>query len=70
MEVRIKIRVKEVRESLNMSQKELAKKSGIAIDELDCIENGFEPLVSTAIRIALALKTMPEDLWIYQKIED
>ena len=46
-----------------MTLEDLSAASGIPISTLSDIERGAEPRVSTAIRIAKALKTTVEQLW-------
>ena len=55
--------VKQVRLRRKMTLEDLSAASGIPISTLSDIERGAEPRVSTAIRIAKALKTTVEQLW-------
>lgn len=55
--------IKKVRLRRKMTLEDLSAASGIPISTLSDIERGAEPRVSTAIRIAKALKTSVEQLW-------
>lgn len=58
-------RVQEAREYYGLSQRELAKATDISSSMLNYIESGKRtPTVYTAIRIAKALKTTVEELFI------
>ena len=58
-------RVKEARVDKQIKQEVLAYEAGIARSTLSMIETGVHiPKVDTAIRIARALNTIVEDLWI------
>lgn len=56
--------LKQRRQELNLTQKQVAEKVGIAENAYQRYEKGnVEPLVFIAIKIANALKTNVEGLW-------
>ena len=48
---------------LEMTQTELAKRSGLHLTNVNAIVNGSRPNVDTAIKIARALNKSVEELW-------
>ena len=56
-------KVKQTRESLNISQRELAAMVGTGHATISNIETGSTPNVILALRIAKSLKTTVENLW-------
>lgn len=60
----VELRIREVRESKNISLTELSKLTNISKSHLSNIERGEkEPSISILIRIALALKVDEKDLY-------
>lgn len=60
-------RIKERREYFGLSQRELARRVGVGKTTISEIEGGDRlPNVETAIRIARALETTVEQLWVGQ----
>lgn len=55
--------VKERRKALGMTLRELSAASGVPISTLEDVEQGTEPGVITALRIARALTNTVEELW-------
>jgi putative transcriptional regulator len=55
--------MKHIRESKGLTQKELAKKVGVSRSWLVKIENGKEPKLKLALRIAAALECNIDDLF-------
>lgn len=55
--------VKRVRLRRKMTLEDLSAASGVPVSTISDIERGAEPRVSTAIRIAKALKVPVEQLW-------
>lgn len=58
-------RVKEVREQSNMTQEELAKRSGVSRGTISAIENNSmrETTTKTLVKLALALGTTVEQIF-------
>lgn len=56
--------VKRIRIRRKMTLEDLAEASGVPVSTISDIERGAEPRVSTAIRIAKALKTPVEQIWV------
>ena len=62
--MKVRIKLKEIRESKKMSLVELAKKTGISKSHLNYIERGEkEPSLSMVVRIAVALNIDEKDLY-------
>ena len=62
--MRIELKIREVRESKNISLSELARMAKISKGHLSCIERGEkEPKISTLVRIAVALKVDEKELY-------
>jgi len=54
-----------------MTQQELAKKTGVTRQTIVAIENGkYSPSLELAFRIALAFQTKLEDVFSYEMIEE
>lgn len=60
----VKNKVKERREELGMTLSDLSDESGVPISTISEIEQGAEPKILTAMRIAFALGVTVEELWI------
>ncbi|MBP3851272.1 MAG: helix-turn-helix transcriptional regulator [Erysipelotrichaceae bacterium] len=60
-------KIKEIRESLNMTQEELASKSGVSRDILSRLENNKDVNLTknTMISIAKALKSEVFDIFLF-----
>lgn len=58
-------RIKEFRESLKMTQEELAKKSGVSRGTISAMENGVskETTTKTLVKIARALGTSIDNIF-------
>lgn len=63
--MRMGYRVKEVREQSNMTQEELAKRSGVSRGTISAIENNSmrETTTKTLVKLALALGTTVEQIF-------
>ena len=62
--MRVEIKIREVRESKNISLTQLSKLTGIAKSHLSNIERGEkEPSISILVRIALALRVDEKSLY-------
>lgn len=62
--MRVEIKIREVRESKNISLTQLSKTTGIAKSHLSNIERGEkEPSISILVRIALALRVDEKSLY-------
>lgn len=59
----IENRLREWRLTRNLSQPELAQKSGVPVSTISDVERGAEPKVTTAIRLARALIVRVEQIW-------
>ena len=59
-------RIKEFRESLKMTQEELAKKSGVSRGTISAMENGVskETTTKTLVKIARALGTSIDNIFL------
>lgn len=60
---KFKNKVKYFREQKNLTQKELAMKSGISERNIQSIEAGSDPRTSTSVKIAQILNTAVENLF-------
>lgn len=66
----MRIRLREVRERLLVTQAELSERTGIAEATLSRIENGLqEPRISTIRKIANGLGVAPEELMDRAELE-
>lgn len=64
----VKNRVKEIRKDLEMSQGQLAVKSGVSVSTISEVENGtHQPSIEVALRLAKALKAPVGD--VFQLLE-
>ena len=64
----MKIRLKEIRESSNLSQGSLAELAGISRNSIGSIERGeFEPTAYVAGMLCKALDVKFEDMFIFEK---
>ena len=64
----VKNRVKEIRKNLEMSQGQLAVKSGVSVSTISEVENGTnQPSIEVALRLAKALKAPVGD--VFQLLE-
>ena len=64
----VKNRVKEIRMNLEMSQGQLAVKSGVSVSTISEVENGtHQPSIEVALRLAKALKAPVGD--VFQLLE-
>lgn len=63
-------RVREFRESLKMTQEELAEKSGVSRGTISAMENGTskETTTKTLVRIARALGTSVDAIFFEEKV--
>lgn len=67
-EMKLKINIKEIRSSKNITLEELSKKADVDLKELEKFENGnINIKFNTAIKIAYALEVKVSDLY---KIEE
>ena len=58
-------RVKEFRKNLEMSQGQLAVKSGVSVSTISEVENGtHQPSIEVALRLAKALKAPVEVIFL------
>lgn len=63
----MRVRLREIRQSLGLSLTDVAKASGVSRSEVQGIENNsIEPKIFTLCKIALALKVTLEELVDYQ----
>ncbi len=63
----MRVRLREIRQSLGLSLTDVAKASGVSRSEVQGIDNGnIEPKIFTLCKIAIALKLTLEDLVDYQ----
>lgn len=61
----VKNRVKEMRKDLEMSQGQLAVKSGVSVSTISEVENGtHQPSIEVALRLAKALKAPVEVIFL------
>lgn len=61
-------RLKRLREDANLSQKELAEKIGITAQSYNNYEKrGYKPTPEMLVKLAIALKTTPNDLLEFEK---
>lgn len=59
----MRVRLREVRERLFVTQAELANRSGVAESNISRIESGIQfPRISTVRKLALALGVSPNEL--------
>ena len=66
--VDMKTRIKEFRARYNLTQEELARKVGVRRETILYIEKGkYNPSVKLAYRIAKALNTTVEELFIFEE---
>lgn len=63
-------RIKEFRESLKMTQEELAKKSGVSRGTISAMENGAskETTTKTLVKIARALGTSVDNIFFQENV--
>jgi transcriptional regulator with XRE-family HTH domain len=67
----MRLKLKEVRERLLVTQAELAERTGIAEATISRLENGIQtPRISTARKLAEALSVLPEELIVWGAEED
>jgi len=67
----MRLKLKEVRERLLVTQAELAERTGIAEATISRLENGIQtPRISTARKLAEALGVLPEELIMWGAEED
>ena len=67
----MRLKLKEVRERLLVTQAELAERTGIAEATISRLENGIQtPRISTARKLAEALGVLPEELIVWGAEED
>ena len=67
----MRMRLREVRERLFVTQAELAERTGIAEATISRLENGAQrPRISTVRKIAEALGVQPEDLIVWGAEEE
>lgn len=59
----LKNHVKARRREVGITLKQLSRKSNVPVSSINAIENGREPMVKTAQRIARALGRTVEELW-------
>ncbi len=63
----MRVRLREIRQSLGLSLSDVAKASGVSRSEVQGIDNGsIEPKIFTLCKIAIALKVSLDDLVDYQ----
>ncbi len=66
--VGMKTKIKEFRARYNLTQEELARKVGVRRETILYIEKGkYNPSVKLAYRIAKALNTTVEELFIFEE---
>jgi putative transcriptional regulator len=64
----MKTRIKELRARYNLTQEELAKKTGVRRETIVFLEKGkYNPSLQLAHDVAQVLKTTIEDLFIFEK---
>lgn len=63
-------RIKEFREALNMTQEELAKKSGVSRGTISAMENGIskETTTKTLMKLARALDTSVDNIFFSNSV--
>lgn len=63
----MRVRLREIRQSLGLSLTDVAKASGVSRSEIQGIDNGsIEPRIFTLCKIAAALKVTLEELVDYR----
>ncbi len=66
----MRTRIKEFRARYNLTQEDLAKKAGVRRETIVFIEAGkYSPSLALAHRIAVALKSSMDELFIFEKGE-
>ncbi len=71
MEIKVKNRIKEFRAKNNLTQEELANKVGVRRETIVFIEKGkYNPSLKLAYKIAKALNTSIEELFIFEEKEN
>jgi len=64
----MKTRMKELRNELNLTQEELARQVGVRRETIIFLEKGkYNPSLRLAYRVARALKTRIEDVFIFDE---
>lgn len=64
----MKTRIKELRARYDLTQKQLADKVGVTRMTIVFLEKGkYNPSIKLAYKIAVALKTTIDDLFIFEK---
>ena len=67
MDIKIKLKVKEIRKNKGISVRQLAGLSGISKSQISAVENGESmPTILTVCQLALALNLRPEELYEYE----
>ncbi len=62
----MKTRIKEFRAKLNMTQEDLAKKTGVRRETIVFLEQGkYNPSLNLAYKVAKALKTSIDKLFVF-----
>lgn len=66
----MKTRIKELRARHDMTQEDLARKVGVRRETIVFLEKGkYNPSLKLAVKIARALKSSVEELFIFEKKE-
>jgi len=60
----MRIKLREIRQSRDMSYRELSKRSGVSLSQIEKIESGYaqNPTIKTMWKLATALKVKIDDL--------